>query len=774
MLARGPGDMMLLASTFGLLDLRPKDSCRPSNLLLRARSKAGDITSGLDSTRTSAAPGSIFPITTPPLASLLGTPFALGLLFFLPKDSCRPMPLPAEASPSADRPDGFASDITRCIRQVLSLRNREEGEIRSTVMIPRRRCCFFALSLPPVCVGWVETCRGRARDGWMEKSCGWWQYRNVPRRCRPRSVGDRRIMRRLTPLVRTARLPSALASHGIRAPSTLVRPRLLSTAAAVSDAGQQVRDDIRNIAIVAHVDHGKTTLVDALLQHTKAVSTTIGKDDRLMDGNDQERERGITILAKNTAVAWKDVKINIVDTPGHADFGGEVERVLNMVDGVLLIVDAAEGPKPQTRFVLKKAIAMGQKVLVVLNKIDKPQANPDMVVDKTFDLFCELGASDEQTDFNIVYTSAIRRQSGLDPQVEDGMGALLDAILELPKPVASIDQPLQMQISNVGSDQFIGRLAIGRIRSGTLKRNQAVGLSSGPGHPVRPVKTSEIFLYDGMGRASVDEASAGDIVVVAGIPEFNIGDTVVDPADPRPFEPIAIEQPTMSISMGVNKVSLPASAHRTPRAPDRRCCRSRAAAAAVSSHSTARGTHAASPLSIRPPLPASSSALKASSSWPPRVSGRICGRPVLFHEARWIRGGHLPPRRVKLRLGPGLANPARISPAQTLGMARARCMRGARAARGNARAAFRCKGLKITVTNWASSVLVLCSRFSPLCHPCILSVCSRPSRARAGSTSPRPPSARALKRRWRRTSPCGSRTGSTATRRKSSGVGCCT
>ena len=526
-----------------------------------------------------------------------------------------------------------------------------------------------------------------------------------------------------------------------------------------------MRDDIRNIAIVAHVDHGKTTLVDALLQHTKAVSTTIGKDDRLMDGNDQERERGITILAKNTAVAWKDVKINIVDTPGHADFGGEVERVLNMVDGVLLIVDAAEGPKPQTRFVLKKAIAMGQKVLVVLNKIDKPQANPDMVVDKTFDLFCELGASDEQTDFNIVYTSAIRRQSGLDPQVEDGMGALLDAILELPKPVASIDQPLQMQISNVGSDQFIGRLAIGRIRSGTLKRNQAVGLSSGPGHPVRPVKTSEIFLYDGMGRASVDEASAGDIVVVAGIPEFNIGDTVVDPADPRPFEPIAIEQPTMSISMGVNKVSLPASAHRTPRAPDRRCCRSRAAAAAVSSHSTARSTHAASPLSIRPPLPASSSAFKASSSWPPRVSGRICGRPVLFHEARWIRGGHLPPRRVKL-LRPGLIPPG--SARRKHSAWRVRCMRGVRAARVRTR--FRRKGLKI-MANWASSVLVLCSRFSsvPSLHP----LCSVALPGYSGNLTSSAIRTR-LERRWRRTSPCGSRTGSTATRRKSSGVGCCT
>ena len=337
-------------------------------------------------------------------------------------------------------------------------------------------------------------------------------------------------------------------------------PRMLSseaTAEASEAEDGMVREDVRNVAIIAHVDHGKTTLVDALLQATQSVTTQIGKDDRLMDGNDQEKERGITILAKNAAVRHDGVKINIVDTPGHADFGGEVERVLGMVDSVLLVVDAAEGPKPQTRFVLKKAIGLGLKVLVVLNKIDKPHARPDYVIDKTFDLFCELGASDEQTDFEVVYTSAINRQAGLDPsEMSDGMGPLLDKILDLPKPVASVARPLQLQISNVGTDQYIGRLLVGRIRSGSLRKGAAIGLCAGPGEPVRPVKLTEIFVHDALGRMSVDEASAGDIVVAAGISEFNIGDTLVDLAEPHPLPPMEIEEPTMSITMGVNKSPL--------------------------------------------------------------------------------------------------------------------------------------------------------------------------------------------------------------------------
>jgi len=314
------------------------------------------------------------------------------------------------------------------------------------------------------------------------------------------------------------------------------------------------RDDIRNIAIVAHVDHGKTTLVDAMLTSAQAIQGTINKDDRMMDSNDQERERGITILAKNAAIKYKDIKVNIVDTPGHADFGGEVERVLNMVDGVLLLVDAAEGPKPQTRFVLKKALAMGHRVLVVVNKIDKPAARPEYVIDKTFDLFVELGATDEQTDFPIVYTSAINRVAGDEPDdIKDNMGPLLDKILELPKPQCDVDGPLQLQISNIGSDNFIGRLGIGRIKSGKVAKGLPVGICAGPGQPVRTVKISELFCFDALGRRPIDEARAGEIVVFSGIQDFNIGDTLVDPNNPQPLEPISVEKPTMSIAIGVNK-----------------------------------------------------------------------------------------------------------------------------------------------------------------------------------------------------------------------------
>jgi GTP-binding protein len=317
-----------------------------------------------------------------------------------------------------------------------------------------------------------------------------------------------------------------------------------------------VRDDLRNIAIVAHVDHGKTTLVDAMLESASAIagSKEIGKDDRLMDSNDQERERGITILAKNAALTYEGVKVNIVDTPGHADFGGEVERVLNMVDGVLLLVDAQEGPKPQTRFVLKKALALGLQVLVVVNKIDKPAARCEYVIDKTFDLFCELGASDEQTDFPVVYCSAINRVAGLEPDaIGEDMSAIFKRIMELPKPKANVDGPLQLQISNIGMDSFIGRLGIGRIRSGSIKKNAPIGLSQGPGTPTRQVKVSELFNFDAMGRAPVDVASAGEIVVFSGVQDFTIGDTLVDPDDPMPLDPIEVEQPTMSITFGVNK-----------------------------------------------------------------------------------------------------------------------------------------------------------------------------------------------------------------------------
>jgi len=323
----------------------------------------------------------------------------------------------------------------------------------------------------------------------------------------------------------------------------------------LSTEATEVRDDLRNIAIIAHVDHGKTTLVDALIQDTdyKTMNTVVGKDDRIMDSNDQERERGITILAKNASVTYNGTKINIVDTPGHADFGGEVERVLNMVDGVLLVVDAQEGPKPQTRFVLGKALSMGRKVLVVVNKVDKPAARPDFVVDKTFDLFCDLGASDEQTDFNVIFTSALQRLSGTDyNKLEPGMAPLLDAILAMPKPRLNVWQPLRLQISNVGSDSYIGRLGVGRITSGAIEPKTTIGLSAGPGCPVEKVKLTELFVFNTTGRKAVERAAAGDIVVFAGIDRFNIGDTLVDLDNPMPLPPIEVEKPTMSITMAAN------------------------------------------------------------------------------------------------------------------------------------------------------------------------------------------------------------------------------
>ena len=338
---------------------------------------------------------------------------------------------------------------------------------------------------------------------------------------------------------------------------TLNAPRVSSVGRSnVCMSATAVREDLRNIAIVAHVDHGKTTLVDAMLESASAIAGAdkIGKDDRLMDNNDQEKERGITILAKNAALTYEGIKVNIVDTPGHADFGGEVERVLNMVDGVLLLVDAQEGPKPQTRFVLKKALGMGHKVLVVINKIDKPAARVDYVIDKTFDLFCELGATDEQTDFPVVYCSAINRVAGLEmDEIGEDMSAIFKRIMELPKPVANVDGPLQLQISNIGMDSFIGRLGIGRIKSGSIKKNTPVALSAGPGEPLKQVKVSELFNFDAMGRAPIEEAAAGEIVVFSGVQDFTIGDTLVDPDDPLPLDPIEVEQPTMSITFGVNK-----------------------------------------------------------------------------------------------------------------------------------------------------------------------------------------------------------------------------
>jgi len=316
------------------------------------------------------------------------------------------------------------------------------------------------------------------------------------------------------------------------------------------------REDIRNIAIIAHVDHGKTTLVDAMLQNSDVYRENEVQQERVMDSNDQERERGITILAKNTAIEYKGVKINIVDTPGHADFGGEVERIMNMVDGVMLVVDSVEGPKPQTRFVLKKALERGIQAVLVINKVDRPSARVDYFLDKTFDLFCELEASDEQTDFQTVYTSAVNGMSGLDTDLSDqenNMNAVFDKMLELPKPKVGTDEdPLQILVANIDFDDFKGKLSIGRVAAGKIKVGENVGFTR-PDADVKTGKVSEIFVFDKLGRKNVDEAVAGEIVMVAGLPDVQIGDTIVNKDNPVPLPPIAVEEPTVRMTIGVNK-----------------------------------------------------------------------------------------------------------------------------------------------------------------------------------------------------------------------------
>eukprot|EP00168_Porphyra_purpurea_P014216 TRINITY_DN404_c0_g1_i1.p1 TRINITY_DN404_c0_g1~~TRINITY_DN404_c0_g1_i1.p1 ORF type:complete len:484 (+),score=151.67 TRINITY_DN404_c0_g1_i1:223-1674(+) len=314
----------------------------------------------------------------------------------------------------------------------------------------------------------------------------------------------------------------------------------------------ETRHDCIAVAIVAHVDHGKTTLVDAMLGEANVFRANETVQERVMDSNDLERERGITILAKNLAVNYKGTTVQLVDTPGHGDFSAEVERVLNMVDGVLLVVDAVEGPKPQTRFVLKKAIEMGLRVAVVVNKIDRPMSRPEFVVDSTFDLFVELGASDEQADFAIVYASALKRISG--HQADDlspGLEAVFDVLLGLPRPKVRPSGPLQLMVSNVDYDDFKGRLGLGRITSGTLSKAEGV-IVTRPGKEPRRAKINELFRFDNLGRASVESATAGDIVMFSGIDAFDIGDTLCSPDVPLPLPPIAVEEPTVRMTFSVN------------------------------------------------------------------------------------------------------------------------------------------------------------------------------------------------------------------------------
>ncbi len=320
----------------------------------------------------------------------------------------------------------------------------------------------------------------------------------------------------------------------------------------------QTRNEIRNIAIIAHVDHGKTTLVDGLLSQAAVFRENQQVVERVMDSNDLERERGITILAKNTAIRIADpasgqpVKINIVDTPGHADFGGEVERVLNMVDGVLLLVDAAEGPRPQTRFVLKKALELGHRAIVVINKIDRRDADSTRVLNETFDLFIELGASDAQADFPVVYTVATEQRAGLTPEVGPDLQPLYATILEhIPAPVVDVDAPLQMLVTTLDYDNYRGFVAIGRIFAGVMKAGQTVARMTLDGAPVTE-SIRYLYAFEGLERKEIEQAVAGDIVAVAGLEGIAIGETLADPEQSEALPAIRVEEPTVRMAFGVN------------------------------------------------------------------------------------------------------------------------------------------------------------------------------------------------------------------------------
>ncbi|MBK1707815.1 translational GTPase TypA [Marichromatium sp. AB32] len=312
-------------------------------------------------------------------------------------------------------------------------------------------------------------------------------------------------------------------------------------------------EKLRNIAIIAHVDHGKTTLVDQLLQQSGTLGERFGPVERVMDSNALEKERGITILSKNTAIRWNDYRINIVDTPGHADFGGEVERVLSMVDSVLLLVDAREGPMPQTRFVTSKAFAHGLRPIVVVNKIDRPGARPDWVIDQVFDLFDRLGATDEQLDFPIVYASALNGYAGLEDDVRDGdMSPLFQAIVEhCPAPEVKPEAPFQMQVSTLDYNAFVGAIAVGRIRQGSVRPNQQVTVVKRDGTRQK-VKIGLVYGYLGLDRHEVDSASAGDIVALTGIEAPNVSDTLCDPDHVEPMTPLTVDEPTVTMTFQVN------------------------------------------------------------------------------------------------------------------------------------------------------------------------------------------------------------------------------
>ena len=311
---------------------------------------------------------------------------------------------------------------------------------------------------------------------------------------------------------------------------------------------------LRNIAIIAHVDHGKTTLVDQLLQQSGTLGPRAAVPERVMDSSDLERERGITILSKNTSIRWQDYRINIVDTPGHADFGGEVERVLSMVDSVLLLVDAVEGPMPQTRFVTQKAFAQGLVPVVVINKIDRDGARPDWVLDQTFDLFDRLGATDEQLDFPVVYASALDGYASLDSNDRGGdMTPLFEAIVsQVPPPAVDPDGPLQLQVSSLDYDPYVGVLGIGRIQRGRLENNAPVSIVGADGS-VRNARILELYGFDGLERKKIQSANAGDIIVFSGIEKLSISDTLCHRDHPEALPPLAVDEPTISMTFQVNK-----------------------------------------------------------------------------------------------------------------------------------------------------------------------------------------------------------------------------
>jgi len=315
----------------------------------------------------------------------------------------------------------------------------------------------------------------------------------------------------------------------------------------------QARENLRNIAIIAHVDHGKTTLVDKLLQQSGTFRDHEAVQERAMDSGDLERERGITILAKNTAINYKEFQINIMDTPGHADFGGEVERIMKMVDGVLLVVDAFEGCMPQTKFVLRKALESNQTPIVVVNKIDRPNARPSEVVDEVLDLFIELGASDEQLEFPVVFASALMGTSSLDPEKQDeNMEALYETIVSrIPSPTEDVEKPLQFLVTLLDYNEYLGRIAIGRVNRGIIRQGQSVAVMTREGG-TKQARIEKLFGFQGLKRVEIAEAGAGDIVAIAGIREINIGETIADPQNPEALPVLKIDEPTLQMTFLVN------------------------------------------------------------------------------------------------------------------------------------------------------------------------------------------------------------------------------